>query len=66
MLTGFLGGLLALFKLAGSAAGAMLRRPSAEAGHRWQSWKMQLKIMIPYGPAICAAALIVVLFPHFG
>jgi prepilin peptidase CpaA len=66
LLTGFLGGVLALLKLIASAARTLLRRPSVEVGHGWKQWKMKLKIVMPYGPAICAAALIVVLFPHSG
>jgi len=66
MLTGFLGGVLALIKLMALAACTLLRQPSVEVGHGWESWKMKLKITIPYGPAICGAALIVVLFPYFG
>ena len=66
MLTAFLGGVLALITLMASAAYSLLRQPSVEVGHGWESWKMKLKIRIPYGTAIGGGALIVVLFPHFG
>jgi prepilin peptidase CpaA len=66
MLTAFLGGVLALIRLMASAACSLLRQPSVEVGHGWETWKMKLKIKIPYGTAICGGALIVVLSPHFG
>lgn len=65
MLTGVIGGVLALFLLmpggaqVAAAARTMLGQPPIDVG---QGRKMK----IPYGLAIIGAALIVTLHPHFG
>jgi len=65
MLTGLLGGVLALFLLMpfgtqiAAAARALLGQPAVDTGRG-------LAIRVPYGVAIASAALIVTLHPHFG
>ena len=67
MLTGLLGGVLALFLLMpfgnriAAAARRLLRRPA----HRDERG-FAVAVPVPYGVAIAAAALIVVLSPHTG
>jgi prepilin peptidase CpaA len=64
ILTGVLGGALALFLLMGgaqiaAAARGMLRQPPVDVGHG-------RKMKMPYGLAIIGAALIVTFHPYFG
>ena len=65
MLTAIIGGALALFMLLPgaakivAAARALLNRSPPSVGHG-------LKMKMPYGLAIIGAALIVVVFPHWG